>query len=101
VKNGFVEFSYHGWHQELFARRITPRDVRWASDLLAGLTDRQWADAFRAGGYEPVMAARFIRRLHQKIADGQQIGEQSGVYHESRTPARHDVGRVAAQHAEG
>jgi hypothetical protein len=75
MKNGFVEFSYHGWHQELFTRRIAPRDVRWASDLLGGLTDRQWEDAFRAGGYEPPVAARFIRRLRQKIADGEQLPE--------------------------
>jgi hypothetical protein len=74
VKNGFVNFSYHGWHQELFKQRITPRHVRWASGLLAGLTDTQWADAFRAGGYEPGVASRFIRRLHQKIADGQRLG---------------------------
>jgi len=75
MKSGFVEFSYHGWHQELFKQRIAPRDVRWASDLLGGLTDRQWEDAFRAGGYEPAVAARFIRRLHQKIADGEQLPE--------------------------
>jgi hypothetical protein len=75
IKNGFVEFSYHGWHQELFKRRIAPHDVRWASDLLAGLSDRQWEDAFRAGGYEPAVAARFNRRLHQKIADGEKLAE--------------------------
>ncbi|HWW86106.1 MAG TPA: hypothetical protein VNZ26_21065, partial [Vicinamibacterales bacterium] len=73
VKNGFVNFSYHGWHQELFKQRITPRDVRWASELLAGLTHDQWADAFQAGGFEPRVAAQFIRRLNQKIADGQRL----------------------------
>jgi hypothetical protein len=36
MKSGFVVFSYHGWHQELFKQRIAPRDVRWASDLLGG-----------------------------------------------------------------
>jgi hypothetical protein len=77
VQDGFVRFSYHGWHQELFKRRITPRDVRWASDLMAGLTDRQWADAFRAGGYEPAVAARFVRRLKEKIAEGQRVDNES------------------------
>jgi hypothetical protein len=77
VEDGFVRFSYHGWHQELLKRRITPRDVRWASDLMAGLSDRQWADAFRAGGYEPDLAARFIRRLEAKIAEGQRLVEPS------------------------
>jgi hypothetical protein len=75
VKDGFVEFSYHGWHQELVRRRIAPSDVRWASELLARLSDRQWADAFRAGGYEPSVAARFIGRLHEKIAAGLKLAD--------------------------
>jgi hypothetical protein len=74
VRHGVVEFDYHGWHQELF-HHISPDDVRWASALLGGLTDRQWTDAFRAGEYEPAIADRFIRRLHQKIAEGQRVGE--------------------------
>jgi hypothetical protein len=61
--------------RELFKQRIPPRDVRWASDLLGGLTDRRWDDALRAGGYEPAVATRFIRRLHQKMADGEQLAE--------------------------
>jgi hypothetical protein len=74
IKDGFVTFSYHGWHQELF-RRITPEDVVWASDLLGRLSDRQWADAFRAGGYRPALSSRFIARLHQKIAEGRRLRE--------------------------
>ena len=70
VHDGFVEFSYHGWHQELFKHRITPDDVRWASELLGKLSDEQWADAFRAGAYEPEVAQRFVKRLKQKIAEG-------------------------------
>jgi hypothetical protein len=70
VERGFVEFEYHGWHQELVERRITPADVRWASELLAGLTRGQWDDAFRAGGYAPEGRSRFIRRLLAKIEEG-------------------------------
>lgn len=74
VKDGFVQFNYHGWHQELF-KRISPDDVVWASELLGQLSDRQWSDAFRAGGFEPAIADRFIRRLHQKIAEGRRFGD--------------------------
>jgi hypothetical protein len=70
VEHGFVRFDYHGWHQELVKDRITTADVRWACELLSGLSDRQWADAFRAGGYEPALAQRFISRVHQKIKQG-------------------------------
>ena len=79
VENGFVKFFYHGWHQELFDRRIAPRDLRWASELLVRLTDSQWADAFRAGGYPPDIANRFIVRLQQKIADASRIADTGEV----------------------
>jgi hypothetical protein len=74
VQDGFVEFNYRGWHQELLRHRLTPGDVRWASGLLAGLSYQQWSDAFRAGGYEPAVAQRFIRRILAKVADGERVG---------------------------
>jgi hypothetical protein len=73
VRNGFVRFDYRGWHQELVRDRITPEDVRWASRLLDRLSERQWQDAFRAGGYSPDVAARFVRTLRQKVDQGLHI----------------------------
>lgn len=78
VKDGFVDFDYHGLHQGLIRRRITAADVAWGCALLAGLTDRQWADAFRAGGYDPAVADRFIRRIHEKIEAGLRLPSQVG-----------------------
>lgn len=75
VSGGFVRFHYRGWHQELVRGRIRPGDVGWASDLLGGLSDREWQDAFRAGGYRPDTAARFIRVLDNKIAAGRRLGD--------------------------
>jgi hypothetical protein len=72
VGNGTVRFEYHGRHKALF-QRITPADVRWICDRLAELTDRQLQDAFRAAGYPQVTGDRFVRRLKQKIAEGQQL----------------------------
>jgi len=91
VRGGFVEFNYHGWHQELFTR-ISPDDVAWASELLGQLSDPQWSDAFRAGGYEPTAADRFIRRLHQKIAEGLSLGEAVSFPTPSLPLARWPVG---------
>jgi hypothetical protein len=73
IREGFVEFHYRGWHQELFRQRITPADVVWASDLLARLSARQWHDAFRAGGYTTRVAGPFITRLQEKVAEGRQL----------------------------
>ena len=78
IENGFVEFEYHGWHQELIRRRITPADVRWACELLGGLTDTQWHEAFLAGGYDPAVSARFIHRLQAKIREGVALGKVAG-----------------------
>jgi hypothetical protein len=69
VEGGKVRFDYRGRHRVLFAD-ITPADVRWICARLDRLTDRQWHDAFRAGGYAPQTADRFIRRTKQKIAEG-------------------------------
>ena len=74
IRDGFVEFDYHGYHQELVRDRIRPEQVRWACDLLAGLDDTQWKDAFRAGGVAPHDAARFIAKIQANIAAGQQLG---------------------------
>jgi hypothetical protein len=71
VEGGFVQFgAYAGWHQDLVRDRITPDDVRWASALLAQLSEAQWHDAFRAGGYERPVAARFVGRLREKVSEG-------------------------------
>jgi hypothetical protein len=72
VENGRVLFEYSGRHRALF-EKITPADVRWICDRLDAFTDRQWNDAFRAGGYQPATAQRFIRRLKQKIAEGRAL----------------------------
>jgi hypothetical protein len=74
VRNGFVDFGYHAVHASLVRERITPDDVRWASGLLSGLTDRQWHNIFRTAGYDAVDAERFIRRVTQKIEEGLRIG---------------------------
>ena len=68
-----MEFSYHGWHQELFRDRIAPDEVRWACELMGKLSDGQWADVFRAGGYAPAAAQRFMVRLKEKIEEGRRL----------------------------
>lgn len=73
VNNGHVQFAYSGWYKNLVEDRITPGEVAWASELLGRLSERQFADAFRAGGYEPVVANRFIARLRQKIDEGRTL----------------------------
>jgi len=79
VRNGFVVFDYHGWHQELVRGRITPEDVGWACELVAGLSAAEWQDAFRAGGYEPGLASRYIDIIQSRIALGRQVAATGHV----------------------
>ena len=72
VRNGRVQFEWHGFHGELLDQ-ITPADVRWAADALASLSQRQLVDAFRAGGYSAAQAAPFITTLNRRIKDGQRL----------------------------
>ena len=69
VTGGKVTFDYRGRHKKLFAN-ITPADVRWICAQLQRLTDDQWQDAFRAGGFAKSVSDRFIRRMKQKIGEG-------------------------------
>jgi hypothetical protein len=79
VGGGFVQFNYHGWHQELVRGRITVEDVRWATDLLSRLTDRQLADAFRAGGYQAGTAERFMHTLRARAAGARRVADANGL----------------------
>lgn len=65
----YVKFEWRGRHDSLIDR-MTPADVHWICEKLQRLTDTQWEDAFRAGGYAPEMANRYIRRFKQKIEEG-------------------------------
>ncbi len=69
-----VEFDYHGLHQELVDRRITREDVAWAARLIGGLDERQWRDAFRAAGYAPDLAARFMTVLRSRVEEARRTG---------------------------
>ena len=67
---GFVEFDDLGrFHRELFGE-LTPADLRWTCERLDRLGAQQWQDAFRAAGYKDDQAARFIRKIREKIATG-------------------------------
>jgi len=73
MSKGYVKFDWRGRHSVLL-ERITPDDVHWICGRLQQLTDAQWQDAFRAGGYAPQVADRFIKRFKQKIEEGLAVG---------------------------
>lgn len=64
-----VEFDYRGPHGVLLNLVKVP-DVVWACALLARIPDRHWQDAFRAGHYSDAVAARYISKIKEKVAQG-------------------------------
>jgi hypothetical protein len=84
VTGRFVEFAYGGKQANLVRQRLTVDDVRWASDLVGGLSDGQWHDAFRAGGYAAAVTDRFIRKLQANVAQGQRLENEGWPVQERR-----------------
>jgi hypothetical protein len=64
-----VRFHYNGTNQKL-VDTITVDDVVWAARLMARVSDEQWHDAFRAGGFAPGEQQRYIEKLKSKIREG-------------------------------
>jgi hypothetical protein len=82
VTDGYVDFAYSGWYKNLVRERIRPDDVVWISELLGRLTPQQWQDAFRAAGYQPETANRFIAKLREKIEQGRALGLRAADRHQ-------------------
>ncbi len=77
IEGDKVDFHYKGIYKDVVST-VTPTHVRWACDRLAALTDQQWNDAFRAGGYSPDHTARWIKRIKEKIAQGLELTKSVG-----------------------
>jgi hypothetical protein len=75
VSGGLVDFRYGG-HKPEILRDISVDDLGWGCELLSRLSDRQWHDAFRAGGYPPDIANRFIKKIKANINGGLQAANQ-------------------------
>jgi|KBSSwiStaDraftv2_1062776.scaffolds.fasta_scaffold42893_4 hypothetical protein len=72
-RNGFVHFDYNGKRPDLVRNLVTLDDLRWATALLQSLSDQQWHDAFRAGGYGANISDRFIRKIKSNIQQAHQL----------------------------
>ncbi len=68
-EEGYVDFAYRG-PNEWAVSKITPAHVRWTANLMARISNRQWQDAFRAGGYTQEQSTRYIAKLKERIAQG-------------------------------
>jgi hypothetical protein len=66
VKNGKVEFDYHGKNQNLL-KDITVEQAKWIGSILSQLSDQQISDAFRAANYSPDEIQSLTRVVRARI----------------------------------
>jgi hypothetical protein len=69
VDGSRVTFDYRGIHQSM-VKTITVEQVVWACRLMSRVSDAQYDDAFRAGGYSDDVRRRYVAKLKSKIAEG-------------------------------
>lgn len=69
VDDGSVKFAYRGIYGDVVST-VTATHVRWACERLSQLSDQQWQDAFRSGGYTADQARRYGNKIKEKIAQG-------------------------------
>jgi hypothetical protein len=65
-RDGRVDFHFSGKKRDIF-NDITVEDARWIGTLLARLSDRQLADAFRAANYSRRDVQLYTRALRSRI----------------------------------
>jgi hypothetical protein len=79
TNGGEPTIDYRGIYRDL-VESVTPGDIRWTCELLARLSDRQWQDAFRAAGYTPEQAGRYVKKIKEKIAQGLALPATSSTH---------------------
>jgi hypothetical protein len=55
---------------------ITVDDVLWTCRRLAKLSDRQWRDAFRAGGYSDAEVGAYVEHMKRKVREGLALADR-------------------------
>jgi hypothetical protein len=79
AKEGFIRGVKHDkvdlYYRAMLLNRsvdqdITVEDVLWTCRRLDQLSDRQWRDAFRAGGYSEAEVTAYVEHMKRKVRDG-------------------------------
>jgi hypothetical protein len=79
VEGDRVRLHYGGKNGGLM-RGITVEDARWLGSRLAGLSDRQIADAFRAANYTPEEVQMLSSAVRQRIDELMSIARTGATF---------------------
>ena len=66
VQNGQVVFHYKGKDPKAL-EGVTVENARWMGELLGRLSDKQLADAYRAGGFTDAEIITYVKATRARI----------------------------------
>jgi hypothetical protein len=73
VSDGKVSFHYKRQRAARAIKGVRVENARWMGNLLARISDKQFSDAFRAGGFDEAETASFVRALRDRISQLQNL----------------------------
>lgn len=73
VREGEVVFNHERKRGKKLVKGISVENARWIGNLLARLSDKQLADAFRAGGFTESETATYVRTMRERIGQLQNL----------------------------
>jgi hypothetical protein len=75
VRDGEVIFNHERKRGEKVVKGVTVENARWMGNLLGRLSDKQLADAFRAGGFNDSETAIYVSTMRDRIGQLQKLNE--------------------------
>jgi hypothetical protein len=73
VSDGKVTFHHKRRRAARAIKGVRVEHARWMGNLLARISDKQFSDAFRAGGFDEAETAVFIRAMRDRISQLQNL----------------------------
>src|SRR6185369_12677761 len=73
VRKGEVQFHMQRRRANRALNGVRVENARWIGELLARLSDKQFADAFRAGGFDETDTDIYVRAIRDRIRQLQNL----------------------------
>jgi hypothetical protein len=77
VRDGEIEWGYHGQHTTEMTRGIHVSDLQWLLLFLGRITDRQLDEGLRASGAIPAEIATYVPAIRQRIEQLQSLVDRA------------------------
>ena len=77
MQDGEVVFNHERKRGKRVVKGVTVDNARWMGNLLARLSDKQLADAFRAGGFSDSETEIYVRTMRTRISELQRLDEHN------------------------